>query len=43
MESAPKIETCAQKRDRGTGAQQFRGLAMTEIHRRRPQRYKFEL
>ena len=32
MESAPKIETCAQKRDRGTGAQQFRGLVMTEIH-----------
>ena len=43
MESAPKIETCAQKRDRETGAQQFRGLVMTEIHRRRPQRYKFEL
>ena len=46
MESAPKIETCAQKRDRGTGAHQFRGLVMTEIHRRRnrrrPQRYKFE-
>ena len=28
--------------DRGTGAQQFRGLVMSEIHRRRPQRYKFE-
>ena len=29
-------------RDRGTGAQQFRGLVMCEIHRRRPWRYKFE-
>ena len=29
-------------RDRGTGAQQFRGLVMSEIHRRRPRRYKFE-
>ena len=29
-------------RDRGTGAQQFRGLVMCEIHRRRPRRYKFE-
>ena len=28
--------------DRGTGAQQFRGLVMTEIHRWRPRRYKFE-
>ena len=28
--------------DRGTGAQQFRGLVMSEIHRRRPRRYKFE-
>ena len=28
--------------DRGTGAQQFRGLVMSEIHRRRPQRNKFE-
>ena len=30
---------------RGTGAQQFRGLVMSEIHRRRrrrPRRYKFE-
>ena len=29
--------------DRGTGAQQFRGLVMSEIHRRRSRRYKFEL
>ena len=29
-------------RDRGTGAQQFRGLVMCEIHRRRPRRYKFK-
>ena len=29
-------------RDRGTGAQQFGGLVMSEIHRRRPRRYKFE-
>ena len=29
-------------RDRGTEAQQFRGLVMSEIHRRRPQRYEFE-
>ena len=28
--------------DRGTGAQQFRGLVMSEIHRWRPVRYKFE-
>ena len=28
--------------DRGTGAQQFRGLVMSEFHRRRPRRYKFE-
>ena len=28
--------------DRGTGAQQFRGLGMCEIRRRRPRRYKFE-
>ena len=28
--------------DRGTGAQQFRGLVMSEIHRQRPRRYKFE-
>ena len=28
--------------DRGTGAQQFRRLVMSEIHRRRPWRYKFE-
>ena len=28
--------------DRGTGAQQFRGLVLSEIHRRCPQRYKFE-
>ena len=28
--------------DRGTGAQQFRGLVMSEIHRRRPRRNKFE-
>ena len=27
---------------RGTGAQQFRGLVMSEIHRRRPRRYKCE-
>ena len=27
--------------DRGTGAQQFRGLVMSEIHRQRPRRYKF--
>ena len=26
----------------GTGAQQFGGLVMSEIHRRRPRRYKFE-
>ena len=25
----------------GTGAQQFRGLVMSEIHRQRPRRYKF--
>ena len=29
-------------RDRGTGAQQFGGLVVREIHRRRPRRYKFE-
>ena len=29
-------------RDRGTEAQQFRGLVMSEIHRRRPRRYEFE-
>ena len=29
-------------RDGGTGAQQFGGLVMNEIHRRRPRRYKFE-
>ena len=29
-------------RDRGTGSQQFRGLVMSEIHRRCPRRYKFE-
>ena len=29
-------------RDGGTGAQQFGGLVMSEIHRRRPRRYKFE-
>ena len=28
--------------DRGTGAQQFRGLVMSEIHCRRPLLYKFE-
>ena len=28
--------------DRGTGAQQFKGLVMSETHRRRPRRYKFE-
>ena len=28
--------------DRGTGAQQFRGLVMSEIHRRRPRGYKIE-
>ena len=28
--------------DRGTGAQQFRGLVLSEIHRRRPRWYKFE-
>ena len=28
--------------DRGTGAQQFRGLVMSKIHRRRPRRFKFE-
>ena len=28
--------------DRGTGTQQFWGLVMSEIHRRRPRRYKFE-
>ena len=28
--------------DRETGAQQFRGLVMSEIHRRRPRRYNFE-
>ena len=28
--------------DRETGAQQFRGLVMNEIHRRRPRRYNFE-
>ena len=26
----------------GTGAQQFRGLVVSEIYRRRPRRYKFE-
>ena len=26
----------------GTGAQQFRGLVISEIYRRRPRRYKFE-
>ena len=29
-------------RDRGTGAQQFGGLVMSEIHRWRPRQYKFE-
>ena len=29
--------------DRGTGAQQFKGLVMSETHRRRPRRYKFEV
>ena len=29
-------------RNRGTGAQQFRGVVMSEIHRQRLQRYKFE-
>ena len=29
-------------RDRGTGAQQFGGSVVREIHRRRPRRYKFE-
>ena len=29
-------------RDWGTEAQQFRGLVMSEIHRRRPRRYEFE-
>ena len=29
-------------RDRETGTQQFGGLVMSEIHRRRPRRYKFE-
>ena len=29
-------------RDGGTGAQQFGGLVMSEIYRRRPRRYKFE-
>ena len=28
--------------DRGPGAQQFRGLVMSEIHRRRPRGYKIE-
>ena len=28
--------------DRETGAKQFRGLVMSEIHRRRPRRYNFE-
>ena len=28
--------------DRGTGAQKFRGLVMSELHRRRPRRYKIE-
>ena len=28
--------------DRETGAQQFRGLVLSEIHRQRPRRYKFE-
>ena len=28
--------------DRGTGAQQFRGLVMSEIHRRRPRSTNFE-
>ena len=28
--------------DRGTGAQQFKGLVMSETHRRRPRRYKFQ-
>ena len=38
MESTPKIEMY----DRETGAQQFRGLVMSEIQRRRPWRYEFE-
>ena len=41
-ESAPKIEEW-NMRDVGTGAQQFGGLVMSEIHRPRPRRYKFEL
>ena len=28
--------------DRGSGAQQFRGLILSEIHRQRPRRYKSE-
>ena len=28
--------------DRGSGTQQFRGLVMSEIHRRSPRRYIFE-
>ena len=28
--------------DRDTGPQQFRGLVISEIHRQRPRRYKFE-
>ena len=39
MESTPKIEMY----DRETAAQQFRGLVMSEIQRRRPWRYEFEL
>ena len=42
MESAPKIEICSQMYDRETGAKQFRRLVKSEIHRRRPRRYKFE-
>ena len=38
MESTPKIEMY----DRETGAQQFRGLVMSEIQSRRPWRYEFE-
>ena len=42
MESAPKIEICAQMCDRETGAQQFTELVMSEIHCQRPRCYKFE-
>ena len=37
-----KFVCCTQMYDRETGSQQFRGVVMSEIHRRRLRRYKFQ-